>query len=138
MFASINLREFKYHHRPMASKRNYGVLKASSEPTRYELRERTAQGKVVGVTRRFLPSLQDPFHVLGDHEVREIITHLGARDTETLRRVSRLWKASAEYHCERSLLLQHFPWMAIKISQRTTKEEVNLLFRRCCKCQACT
>ena len=122
----------------MASKRKYGVLEASSESTRYELRERTAQGKVVRVTGKFSPSLQDPFHVLGDHEVQEIITHLDVRDTETLRRVSRLWKASAEYHCERSILLQHFPWMAIKISQSTTREELNLLFRRCCKCQACT
>ena len=123
----------------MAPKRKYGVLETPSQPTHYELRERTAQGKVVRVIQRknFQPSLQDPFHVLGDHEVRHIINLLEARDTETLRRVSRLWKASAEYHCERSLLLQHFPWMAPKISQSTTREELNLLFRRCCEYQTC-
>ena len=132
------MRDFKYHHSTMAQKRKYGALEAPSQPTRYGLRERTAQGKLVRVIQRLLPSLQDPFYVLGDHEVRAIITHLEARDTETLRRVSRLWKASAEYHCERGLLLQHFPWMATKISQSTTRGELNLLFRRCCKCQACT
>ena len=122
----------------MAPKRKYGVLETSSESTRYELRERTAQGKLRRVTGKFEPSLQDPFYVLGDHEVRKIITLLEARDTEILRRVSRLWKASAEYHCAKSLLLQNFPWMATKLSQSATRDEWNLLFRRCCKFQTCT
>ena len=121
----------------MAPKRKYDALEAPSQPTRYELRERTAEGKVVRVNQRLRPSLQDPFHILGDLEVRQIIDLLEVRETETLRRVSRLWKASAEYHCERGRLLQHFPWMASKIFQSTTREELNLLFRRCCKYQTC-
>ena len=131
------MRDFKSHPNIMALKRKYVAREAPLKPTCYELRERTAQGKVVKVNKRFRPSRKDPFHVLGDHEVRDIISYLEARDTETLRRVSTLWKASSEYHCERSVLLQHFPWMATEISESTTREEMNLLFRRCCKHQTC-
>lgn len=82
-------------------------------------------------TRSEPQSLRDPFHVLGDHEVELIISHLDAKDTETLRRVSTLWRASSEYHCGRNMLLQHFPGMESKALNCQTREEMNLLFRRC-------
>lgn len=74
--------------------------------------------------------LRDPFHVLNDDEVRLIITLLPARDTETLRRVSKLWKASSEFHCGKSALLEYFPWAASKVNKFISWEEANLQFRR--------
>lgn len=75
---------------------------------------------------------RDPFYVLND-EVRLIISLLPARDTETLRRVSKLWKASSEFHCGKSALLKHFPWAASKVDEFGSREEANLLFRRYCR-----
>ena len=75
---------------------------------------------------------RDPFHVLNDDDVSLIIGYLQAADTETLRRVSKLWKASSEYHCGRILLLHHFPWAAATALQCGSREESNLQFRRYC------
>lgn len=75
---------------------------------------------------------RDPFHVLNDDEVGLIITLLSARDTETLRRVSKLWKTSSEYHCGKRALLEHFPWAASKVNKFASREEANLQFRRYC------
>ena len=74
---------------------------------------------------------RDPFHTLGDDEVSLIIALLPARDTETLRRVSKLWKRSSEYHCANAALLKHFPWAIAKADSYETREEANLQFRRC-------
>ena len=74
---------------------------------------------------------RDPFHMFSDDEVHLIIALLPARDTETLRRVSKLWKASSEYHCGKSALVRHFPWAAAKAARFETREAANLQFRRC-------
>ena len=77
---------------------------------------RPAAQKAAGLVhkRRAVPrpkkkNLRDPFHILNDDDVYLIMTHLPARDTETLRRVSKLWKASSEFHCGKSALREHFP-----------------------------
>lgn len=77
-------------------------------------------------------NLRDPFEFLADDEVHLIIAHLPARDTETLRRVSKLWKATCEQHCGRSAILKHFPQAARKASECGSGEETNLQLRRLC------
>ena len=77
-------------------------------------------------------NLRDPFHTLGDDEVHLIIALLPEGDTETLRRVSKLWKASSEYHCGKGALMRHFPWATAKANRCETREAANLQFRRCC------
>lgn len=77
-------------------------------------------------------NLQDPFYTLNDDEVHLIIALLPARDTETLRRVSKLWKASSEYHCGKAALMRYFPWAAEKANRCETREAANLQFKRCC------
>ena len=83
------------------------------------------------VSRPRKQNLRDPFHTLSDDEVSLIIALLPVRDTETLRRVSKLWKASSEYHCGKSALLKHFPWAIAKAEKCETREAANLQFRRC-------
>ena len=73
---------------------------------------------------------RDPFHMLNDDEVHQIIALLPARETETLRRVSKLWKASSEYHCGKHSLLKHFPRAVSKADKSISREEANLQFRR--------
>ena len=75
--------------------------------------------------------LRDPFDALGDDEVFLIIALLPAKDTETLRRVSKLWKDKSESHCGTSALRTHFPWAISKADKCETKKAANLLFRRC-------
>ena len=95
--------------------------------------KRVSKGRVSRrVPRPRNENLRDPFHTLGDDEVHLIITLLPARDTETLRRVSKLWKASSEYHCGKSALVRRFPWAAAKANRCETREAANLQFRRCC------
>ena len=77
-------------------------------------------------------SRRDPFHVLNDDEIYQIIGRLPIRETETLRRVSRLWKATSEYHCGNHALLKHFPWAASRGEESMSREEANLQFRRHC------
>ena len=71
--------------------------------------------------------LRDPFHVFNDGEVHVIIALLPARDTETPRLVSKLWKANSEYHCGKSALVRHFSWAAAKADRCKTSEAVYLL-----------
>ncbi|MCJ1469510.1 hypothetical protein MMC07_008143 [Pseudocyphellaria aurata] len=73
---------------------------------------------------------RDPFDVLVDDAVHLVISYLAARDTETLRRVSKLWKASSEAHCGRNALQQHFPLAAAKTKGCGSRLEENLRFRR--------
>ena len=75
---------------------------------------------------------RDPFHVLNDDEVYQIIAQLPVRETETLRRVSKLWKAASENHCGKHALLKHFPWAASKVEKSMSREDSNLQFRRYC------
>jgi hypothetical protein len=76
---------------------------------------------------------RDPFDMLDDGIIHMIICQLSACETEVLRRVSRLWKASSQAHCGRSALLQHFPEAATNLEGQGSIEEENLRFRRYCK-----
>lgn len=80
-------------------------------------------------------SLRDPFVVLDDDLVFLIINQLSAHDTEVLRKVSKLWKASSEAHCGRNALLQHCisPPVVLNDEIRLSREEENLRYRRHCK-----
>ena len=73
---------------------------------------------------------KDPFEYLGDDEVESIISLLPASDTETLRRVSRLWKASSEFHNSGAALRRHFGHFGEKADCYPTRESANLAFRR--------
>lgn len=79
-----------------------------------------------------IENLRDPFNVLDDDAVFLIIDQVSARDTETLRRVSKLWKASSEAHCGRNASKKHFPLAAAKLEGRGSRAEENLRFRRQC------
>lgn len=120
--------------------------KMSSEPTIFNNNENEEfssprvdvvdKGKqsAVSAPQPFNPS--DPFDVFDADIVRIIITELDATDTETLRRVSKLWKAISEFYCGRTFLRQHFPEAAGSLSENVigSVEEENLRFRRHCKC----
>ncbi len=99
-------------------------------PTSLRSGSKDAPSKARIVPRSAKKNKRDPFHVLNDDEVHQIITLLPARDTETLRRVCKLWKASSEYHCGKLALLKHFPWVASKADRFISREEANLQFRR--------
>ena len=73
---------------------------------------------------------KDPFEYLGDDEVGSIISFLPASDTETLRRVSKLWKASSEFHSSGAALQRHFGHLGEKADSYPTRESANLAFRR--------
>ena len=73
---------------------------------------------------------RDPFQYLDDVVVSCIIEHLSPEDTETIRRVSKYWKATSEFCCGRSLFQQHFSHPEPMVNRCTTREASNLLFRR--------
>lgn len=100
----------------------HGQSRALKKPKKVIV-PRSAKGK---------ENLRDPFDVLDDDAVFLIIDQLSARDTEILRRVSKLWKASSEAHCGRNALLKHFPLAAAKLEGYGSREEENLHFRRQC------
>ncbi len=84
------------------------------------------------VLRSTPPGRRDPFDKLGDTEVGLITSFLSARDTEILRRVSKQWKGYSEYfHSTEAAVLRHFPWAAARAKKCGSREEFNLLFRRC-------
>ena len=78
------------------------------------------------------PNGRDPFQHLNDDEIQQIICYLSAKDTEIMRRVSKFWKATSEYHCGKSVLLQHLPWAASHDLNSWSNEEINLYYRRQC------
>ena len=90
---------------------------------------RTIQNKVFRTAKK---NRRDPFHTLDDDVVYQIISLLPAKDTETLRRVSKLWRSSSEYHCGKVALLKQFPWAKPEIDMSATQEDLNLLYRRHC------
>ena len=73
---------------------------------------------------------KDPFEYLGDDEIGLVISFLPAPDTETLRRVSRLWKASSELHNSGVALQRHFGHFGETADCYPTRESANLAFRR--------
>jgi hypothetical protein len=81
------------------------------------------------------PNPRDPFDILDDDIVHIIINNLTAVDSEKLRRVSKLWKASSEGHCGWDFFRLHFPEEAANIDEddHGSIEEENLRFRRYCK-----
>lgn len=89
--------------------------------------------KAVSAPQTINPS--DPFDFFHGDIAYRIISELDAADTELLRRVSKLWKATSEFCCRRTLLSQHFPEAAASLSENEmgSDEEENLRFRRHCK-----
>ena len=79
----------------------------------------------------------DPFMKLGDAEVYLVLSYLNAKETEPLRRVSKFWKTTSEFHLTRKALLSRFPWAASRADQCENREESSLLFRRCCEYIGC-
>ena len=78
------------------------------------------------------PNGRDPFQHLNDDEIQQIIGYLQPKDTEILRRVSKFWKATSEFHCGKSVLLQHLPWAASHDLDSWSNGEINLYYRRHC------
>ena len=75
---------------------------------------------------------RDPFQILSHELMCEVVSYVPARDTETLRRVSKLWKVSSERALStRSAVLKHFPWATSRFQYCDTEVQKNLLFRRC-------
>ncbi|MCJ1393895.1 hypothetical protein MMC18_006771 [Xylographa bjoerkii] len=72
----------------------------------------------------------DPFECLNDDVVKLILVLLSARDTETLRRVSKLWKAYSEHHHGGEALVRYFGHVGEKARVFSSPEEANLAFRR--------
>ncbi len=73
----------------------------------------------------------DPFRVLPDNVVGLIVQELPAVDTETIRRVSKTWKATSEFFNANLALRTHFPMATTKML--VAPNEPNLEFRRLCK-----
>ena len=78
---------------------------------------------------------RDPFAVFDAGIAYMIVSQLSAVDTESLRRVSKVWKAASEAHCGRLALLRHFPEAAVHVRDEApgSAEEENLRFRRYCE-----
>lgn len=77
-------------------------------------------------------NLRDPFQYQSSYEVGVIIAFLPARSTHALRLVSKLWKASSEFHNAGLAIRTHFPNAAAASKTYETREEANLQFRRLC------
>lgn len=77
----------------------------------------------------------DPFQRLNDDVIFTVVSMLRPVDTETLRRVSKLWKATSEFHCGQKLLHQHLPATILSTHNVCTREEANLQYRRARKCE---
>ena len=73
---------------------------------------------------------KDPFDYLGDDEVGIIISFLSAFEMEKLRRVSKLWKASSEFHNAGEALQRHFGHIGERAADYPTTEAASLAFRR--------
>ena len=77
---------------------------------------------------------KDPMQVLHYDVIALIIFALDPADTETMRRVSKLWKAVSERHCGNGLLLKHFPSACSIYNNNLSREQANLVYRRRRKC----
>ena len=73
---------------------------------------------------------KDPMQALNDDLIALIILDLNPADTESMRRVSKLWKAVSEHHCGNGLLLKHFPSANPIHGSNISREQANLCYRR--------
>ena len=80
-------------------------------------------------------SIQDPFERLGIDVLGLIISYLPAPETETLRRVSKLWKFASETHNTGGALQRHFGHVGEKMREYRNRQTANLEFRRRCEFQ---
>lgn len=83
------------------------------------------------VQRLATNNIYDPFERLGDDEVGIIISFLPTCTTETLRRVSKLWKFKSESHNGNEASRRHFSHE--RTGDWASKEEANVKFRRRCR-----
>ncbi|MCJ1368321.1 hypothetical protein MMC16_007463 [Acarospora aff. strigata] len=74
--------------------------------------------------------VQDPFHRLSTHEVALIFDFLPVEATHTARLVSKLWKASSEFHNTSRAIRRHFPESRSASATYDTWDEANVQFRR--------
>ncbi|MCJ1483672.1 hypothetical protein MMC06_003840 [Schaereria dolodes] len=97
--------------------------------TRYKLTRgpRMPKFKVSSSVNR---NARDPFQCLDDNVVGTIISFLPASDTEILRRVSKVWKSTSEFHCGNEAIHRHFAHVGETRSEYRTRKEANLYFRR--------
>lgn len=108
-----------------------GSIATQSKPLK---RKGTAQSVHIAATVHSPEQkLQDPFQRLSSVEVGLIIGFLPVESTHTLRLVSKLWKASSEYHNATLAIRRHFPSSALAKENYETREEANLQFRRLCE-----
>ena len=120
--AEAFLRE-DYSFRPPPGLREH-MSGPASRPTKKTLPKK--------LTRPTKTNGRDPFQHLNDDEIHQIIRYLDAKDTETMRRVSKFWKATSEHHCSKSVLLQHLPWATSNDIDSLSNEELNIYYRRQC------
>lgn len=99
-------------------------LRGASPPARLALQKQLQRPKN--------PNGCDPFQHLGDDVVHLVISILTPKDTEIMRRVSKFWKATSEYHCGKATMIQHLPWAASQDFENLSKEDINLQYRRQC------
>ena len=79
---------------------------------------------------------KDPMKVLNADVIALIFSALAPADTESMRRVSRIWKAVSEYHCVAGLLREHFPSAHSIPDNNLSGEDANMAYRRRGKCIA--
>ena len=91
-----------------------------------------------GVRRPKNKNAKDPFEYLADDVVGIIVSFLPVQVTEVLRRVSKFWKATSEYHNDSRAIRRHFGYLGEGSKSFDSREEANLHFRRlraCCLLQ---
>ena len=118
------------HNGPTASQVSQGIAirRRSSK-----WKTTTLTGLMPAVSDSQEESPRDPFRRLTSLEVGLIVDFLPAEVTQTLRSVSKLWKASSEYHSGLLAIRKHFPRSASATKTFQTREEANLEFRRLCE-----
>ena len=134
---------------PSAAKPQKGVQKRSSQPrskketvpvgqlrrsNRTMSRQTGIEMKVVKLqedeSSQSRNMKKDPMAMLHDDVIALIIHELAPTDTETMRRVSKLWKAMSEHHCGNGFLLRHFPSANSIHGNSLSREQANLSYRR--------
>lgn len=102
----------------------------NSHPLRRKQKHGEPNSKRSAVRRPKNKNAKDPFDCLVDDVVGIIVSLLPVQATETLRRVSRLWKATSEYHNDIRAIRRHFNYLGEGLKSFDSKEEANLHFRR--------
>lgn len=88
------------------------------------------KSKKPAVRRPKNKNAKDPFDYLIDDVVGIIVSLLPVQATETLRRVSKLWKATSEYHNDTRAIRRHFGHLGEGSKSFDNKEAANVHFRR--------